>query len=1289
MAILGKAIASHLRNRTGLYSVELPASLTDEMSDLVAGCNQTGTNRAFLVTEQPPAGITVPVVTWAEILRWRTQDDRVFVWARGSREPDTSFRSVVRPFLANRFPGISGGECTLDELARFTIAEIWTQRGYSKGSDAFLAFTATAVWLSGLLQESFEEAGSTPTVHWSDRFLEHWAGVLRQLDTRLAPLSGPPLPRHAWELLRLAGIPVPAQIAGAGNPFLQPPNDLPERDWRKLAKFWHEVVDEFILPVAVLLSALDRQVAGAGDVSSWRGLPWTTASRLSTETPAPIVGSAVFTGGSPSMLSPTAPPYPITKNPAWWGVTTDHLQKAINQLQSKNPLQPSFSCTAIVQGPDPVQGHWLLTRQGALSAAHTARKWRARLDLASLELVFKEEWRRLFVSPLAPNSSEDGDAWINPDDVVLRVTGSGADVTRQTISVAAGNQLAIGFDLSIEFAASRDKSSGALSGNWNAERSVKLTAKVSHYLNGGWTAPQTVDSALDLIIPSPFSPTIAASSRKAFVAPDSGDSYLSDPAATNWVAESTPDIVLPEEGRYSVTIYDGRVSPSATSFSGPAVPTADGRSLPADPDRSGMFVGDIDLDDGDMFSGADTSTFDIAVVKVKERSTNLSSGLLSALRGSPAGRRKFSAEARNSFLGRYQAQVVHALARQLPQRPNSLYQYVASSVESVTVWPAHRGTPAPEFLFAAPSGWNIPGIQGGPSSALAASQTWADFMSALQKICDKVGIDAGASEFWLSGFDPSIVGLDLVREYVAAHRELIRAGGALSIQDRFWASYPLSVVIVEGRAGASFGQLLAVLLSPLHPVRLAWSAVLATVARMATTDPNLLGIAESWNFPNSGLGVSPAGQELPMLAVPTDPGVEEDFAAWSALTVLTTGGLVELPPSAAGLPLPWGGRTGVNERVVEQAIKDYTAANPHLSALEVDIRSVSPAPRSREIDEAVLTLIGTGALDQVSGLGGATRVWDSTHREGKGPGRDRLFVLRDENDGDWPFEWRRYTPPNIPQDSDLALVENSSVHIAVTRGTTHGVIGALPLRRFLPAVVKDLVLDQNFSAQPGDDIIGLSALLAELEYPVGPNPAALHASPQPGALGIGLGARWEVLGTFNIDPSLLSSLVASTSQTGNSRLLWEWRPSWLSRDPKGGELAKRPYYVVAKTPASMVRALEYVQGFTPAQGAEMLTQLGRSGIGLASLYATGGSHESAAAGFFYALRLIMPPLGHALPSDWPLKDGWLGILPIDPIEPILSAAAGQPLAKRCDLLAVRVGKSGGQSTEICFRWVFT
>src|SRR5579883_99643 len=274
MPILGKAIARYLRSRRGLYSVELPPTLLDEMSDVVSGCNIVGSNRAFLVTEPPAASSSVPSVRWAEILRWRTQDDRVFVWARGSREPDTSFRSVVRPFIANRFPGLNGGECSIDDFARFTIAEIWAQLNFSPGSDAYQAFVNTAFWLAGLLRESFEQGGSTPSVHWSDRFLEHWSAMLRDLESALAGLSGPPLPRHAWELLRLAGIPVPAQIAGAGNPFLQAPAQVSDRDWRKIARFWQDVTDDFILPegaVAVLLSALDQQVAGAGDISSWRG----------------------------------------------------------------------------------------------------------------------------------------------------------------------------------------------------------------------------------------------------------------------------------------------------------------------------------------------------------------------------------------------------------------------------------------------------------------------------------------------------------------------------------------------------------------------------------------------------------------------------------------------------------------------------------------------------------------------------------------------------------------------------------------------------------------------------------------------------------------------------------------------------------------------------------------------------------------------------------------------------------------------------------------------------------
>src|SRR5919205_633137 len=214
-------------------------------------------------------------------------------------------------------------------------------------------------------------------------------------------------------------------------------------------------------------------------------------------------------------------------------------------------------------------------------------------------------------------------------------------------------------------------------------------------------------------------------------------------------------------------------------------------------------------------------------------------------------------------------------------------------------------------------------------------------MVSLSSVCMGIGLAPGSSEFWLSGFDPYVLTPSVVREYVLAHRELVLAARNISPQDEFWASYPFSVCIVEGTVGASFGQLLAVLLSPLHPARLAWSFAVAFTARAGGVNSSLLGLAEGWNIPCTGRAVSPGGKAIELVAVPTDPGEEQDFAAWSALAVLPSSGLAELPASALGLPLPWGGRTGMNDKVIEQAIKDYMATHPHLNSLEVDIRSVS------------------------------------------------------------------------------------------------------------------------------------------------------------------------------------------------------------------------------------------------------------------------------------------------------------------------------------------------------------
>src|SRR6185312_3563880 len=109
------SIARYLGKLGGLYSVELPASLSQEMTELVSFANQGQPNRALLVSDSAPPG-AVAVSNWRDVLGWRTADDRIFTWKRGHREPDTSFRSVVRPFISARFPGARGGECTLAQL---------------------------------------------------------------------------------------------------------------------------------------------------------------------------------------------------------------------------------------------------------------------------------------------------------------------------------------------------------------------------------------------------------------------------------------------------------------------------------------------------------------------------------------------------------------------------------------------------------------------------------------------------------------------------------------------------------------------------------------------------------------------------------------------------------------------------------------------------------------------------------------------------------------------------------------------------------------------------------------------------------------------------------------------------------------------------------------------------------------------------------------------------------------------------------------------------------------------
>jgi len=167
---------------------------------------------------------------------------------------------------------------------------------------------------------------------------------------------------------------------------------------------------------------------------------------------------------------------------------------------------------------------------------------------------------------------------------------------------------------------------------------------------------------------------------------------------------------------------------------------------------------------------------------------------------------------------------------------HSLFQFVIATTQEGATWPPHVGGVAPQLLFNAPGGFSLPGVRNGPSSSLASSTAWSQLMTAFREICDALGLRPGAESTWLSGLDPSVLTAAAVRRLVSAHRALVREADVIGGGDRFWASYPFSVVVVEGNQGAEFGQVQAVFLSPLHPVRLAWAFCVAALGRRNRID---------------------------------------------------------------------------------------------------------------------------------------------------------------------------------------------------------------------------------------------------------------------------------------------------------------------------------------------------------------------------------------------------------------------------------------------------------------------
>lgn len=1290
MGIVGRAIGRYLRERQGVFAVELPSALEDEMSSLVSICNRNRENSAFLVLpEHEDGGSTdygCATISWSELLRWRTNDDRVFVWARDTGEPHSSFQSVVTTFIGRRFPGKPGGTCSPRLLSRLCIEEIWRELGEEpeQESHSFRAFRETLEWVNRVICHNYQYNGGSPKAHWSDGFFVHWSRMCEGLAaefSRVGETGYRPEAGDAWEIFRQAGLPIPVEVPEDSRILTHPPINAiadSKQTVARLSNQWQELADSYVLPegkIAILRSALDKFCAGESGDSPWSGLPLEKGSDAMVGTPAVEAIRPVFTDESAqSYLSREKKLREGDQTRRWWRVTLPAVLEALERLTEEKFLSPVKGGGPLYQLDSEDDTYLILTHRGRVEYDHTDKYWRVYVRFEDLAVEYAEHWASVLLRQSEPDDDPgEGIVWVKPGDVDVQVRGTGVKITDVTPTPAEdGTKLNIGFRLEIKYQATRDD--GSAQGSWKPSCTFKVKTRVREWTDGSWQVRTTEESELNFVVPSPFSPTVIVDAGQVIV-PENDDSYEyeNEGAKTGeWRAISTPDLLLDEEREVELLVYNGHLS--ADGSEGNWLPATNvvvdsteldpvAERIWTTPEEDALF-----LREGNSISirrAEDSPEEAVATVRIKESRGHHTSALEALVQGHEIGEPDPAAEARESLLGEAQ----QAFARSLVGDENSsgldsLYQYILSTTASGVEWRECSGTSEPVYLAQGID--SIAGAGKGVSDELRAASEWSFFTRAAREVAGHLRLkDSDGAVAWLSSVPFKVVPAQVVQRYVTAHAELLDRARTLAAPDLFWASFPFSVFVVEGESSAELGALRSVLLSPLHPVRFAWQfgyELLASRCNRETLGKVILGLAESWNIPLTGTGISRTGQSNPLVSAPLSAGDGNDFVGWSGLALLRTdSGLPYYPPRAGGYDIPWAGQSGINNRVVREALDDFVEVHPHLTALEIDVRSQREGPRSREIDQALLAFVREAVFGDMA-LGGGVRVWDGIRRIGSPPRREAVVP---ESGGSGLFEWRRYDERTNGH-ADISFIENPNVNFSidsVTEGES-SILGAVPLRRFLGGRLDGDHLVQAYRTSGTCDLIGLSALLDGLEYGNNSRQPALLATVSAEGLGLEQDSRWDVLGSLNIDPALLAS-IATESQ---GKILWEWRPSWLKSFKRGGTLTPRPYYVVAAIPASLVQALERQHGISEARVSAMLSTLGEAGIGLATLSAQGGTQASAAAGFYYAMKMLAASIGtEERPGEF------RGLLPLDPVFDLVSSAAGRPASgRRADFVLVEV-----------------
>jgi hypothetical protein len=508
-------------------------------------------------------------------------------------------------------------------------------------------------------------------------------------------------------------------------------------------------------------------------------------------------------------------------------------------------------------------------------------------------------------------------------------------------------------------------------------------------------------------------------------------------------------------------------------------------------------------------------------------------------------------------------------------------------------------------------------------------------------------------------------------------------------QDQFWARFPMSVAVFSDTPGDPTCQ--CVLLSCLHPIRLAWRWELESafhcVHDETGTAPRMARLTEGWTFPAiTVFETGFAGGVVPMVSVPIHTGPQQVFVGWSALARLPLGAPSEpvSPEWLNGKRFPAGASSGLSGAAVSAAIREFTRVFPQVRTLSIDLPVPQKTPRSQDVDEAIGRALGAlvRAPDGESALPGGIRVFDTSWRLGPIPDPTTLIATSEDGRPVRKFEWTVYEG-NVGADAvapHLRLAQSHSTLAAVGYvATDGGSIPKVPLRRFPVRTRTAQGITTNYSVAEGGNAPGLflQAIAACEGWSSDRAPAVtLMAS---GALHQVSTADWVVSGDFGLDPATLQALAVSQS---DRHMLWEWRPA-VAMDSNRADISieQRPYVTVSRVPPGLSASLrEKVSLLLPDSADvsiescvdDVVRTLAQRGIGLNSLLAMGHHHSTGALGFYFALTLLIKWCNEA-----PVKASRL-VMPIDAIDSLLRSIVGNAPAdmqRRADLLAIEVDAS--------------